>query len=590
MDGHRFDNLVRRFAEPRTTRRDLLGLVVGVGAALVGGGRSGAGAQAIGCPPGQTANRKGDCRCPAGTAACPTGCFDRNRDINNCGTCGAACQRGATCIKGECRCPSGASACGGVCRSQASFTSDPDNCGSCGAACPSAAPGTCQGARICTSGQCGFAPAQDGTDCNADGDACTVGDLCQAGTCVAGTPQECPSCQACAGGACSPVSTDARCVTVCCGGVCCPDGQTCAGGVCQAICVRFGETCDPATDACCQDEPSACVQTCGGAPTCCHSPGGVCGDNCDCCGLDTCDFEAGTCCRERGGSCANGESCCGLLGCAGGVCCLLIGSGICAEDAECCGDAVCGADGFCAPPFCLAVGSACAPEGEPCCREGAVPSTCETVCDGVETCCNAPGGSCGSNCHCCGLDTCDFDGNVCCREIGGSCAAGEPCCGVLPCVGGVCCQEVGGGGCDADIDCCGDLVCREGVCEAAICGPPQTPCNPAGENTCCQVGGYTVCQEAVGCSDGEPWCCRHLGGACTADCDCCGEFDGCGIDGRCCRGLGGACSETKMCCADGVCDAGAGGTCRLPDGAFCAFDEECRAGARCVDNACRSAV
>jgi uncharacterized protein YndB with AHSA1/START domain len=78
-------------------------VLAGLGALLLG--RRPASAQS--CPPGQTANRKGECRCPAGTDACPGGCVDRKRDPNNCGSCGNVCFSNEVCRKGECRCNCG---------------------------------------------------------------------------------------------------------------------------------------------------------------------------------------------------------------------------------------------------------------------------------------------------------------------------------------------------------------------------------------------------------------------------------------------------------------------------------------------------
>lgn len=96
MDPRRFDSFTQSLATAKT-RRGLLGGIV----ALVAGVRA-ASAQ-DGCPPGQTRNRKGECRCPSGTDACPDGCFDTKSDPNNCGACGNQCSFGAECRKGECR-------------------------------------------------------------------------------------------------------------------------------------------------------------------------------------------------------------------------------------------------------------------------------------------------------------------------------------------------------------------------------------------------------------------------------------------------------------------------------------------------------
>jgi hypothetical protein len=163
MDPTRFDTLTRSLAAPRT-RRGLVGAV----AALAIGVRA-ASAQAA-CPPGQTANRKGDCSCPPGTDACPDGCYDQKRDLYNCGRCGRTCI-GGECRKGECRCPAGSVLCAGVCRSLASFGDDPENCGGCGISCD-------------------------------DGDACTT-DTCSGGTCVH-TPLSCDDGNACTTDTCDP--------------------------------------------------------------------------------------------------------------------------------------------------------------------------------------------------------------------------------------------------------------------------------------------------------------------------------------------------------------------------------------------------
>ena len=104
MESRRFDALTRSLAASKT-RRGLLGGL----AALIAGVRA-ASAQTS-CPPGQVANSKGDCSCPAGTDPCPDGCFNKKTDFNNCGRCGFVCGEGQICQKGECKCPRGASCC-----------------------------------------------------------------------------------------------------------------------------------------------------------------------------------------------------------------------------------------------------------------------------------------------------------------------------------------------------------------------------------------------------------------------------------------------------------------------------------------------
>jgi hypothetical protein len=151
MDSNRFDALSRTFAASSTRR----GILAGIGAALLGA--RGALAQAT-CPPGQTRNRKGECSCPAGTDACPDGCFDLKRDPANCGRCGNDCPPNAVCVKGECRCGAGTEACAGACVDPLSYETDPINCGACGATCPSGyrcEGGICQPGGVCFDAGCG---------------------------------------------------------------------------------------------------------------------------------------------------------------------------------------------------------------------------------------------------------------------------------------------------------------------------------------------------------------------------------------------------------------------------------------------------
>ena len=175
MDPGRFDALTRSLATPKS-RRGFLAGTVAFAAAAASGLRGGA---QNGCPPGQTPNRKGDCSCPAGTDPCPNGCFDRRRDVNNCGSCGNVCATGAVCVKGECRCPSGTVECESVCRTQASFADDPNNCGVCGNRCPAGSdPTTCEGRGGCSAGVCGFEPLRAGELCRPATDVCDVADFC----------------------------------------------------------------------------------------------------------------------------------------------------------------------------------------------------------------------------------------------------------------------------------------------------------------------------------------------------------------------------------------------------------------------------
>lgn len=103
MDDRHFDSLARSLAAPKSRR----GFLAALGALVTGANAAGLTSAQSACPPGQTANRKGDCSCPPGTAACPTGCFDHRTDPANCGACGSICLPGQVCRKGACACPDG---------------------------------------------------------------------------------------------------------------------------------------------------------------------------------------------------------------------------------------------------------------------------------------------------------------------------------------------------------------------------------------------------------------------------------------------------------------------------------------------------
>ncbi len=144
--------------------------------------------------------------------------------------------------------------------------------------------GTCQGARTCTAGVCGFAPAAANTVCRASTGPCDPAEVCD-GTLLAcpanaltptGQPGTCPSGQVCCGGACTQVGTVTNCETcgdiclaneVCtsvaagctcpnavCGGACCAANQVCIGGVCSPR-SPDGGVCDAAGAGDCQAGP-----------------------------------------------------------------------------------------------------------------------------------------------------------------------------------------------------------------------------------------------------------------------------------------------------------------------------------------------
>lgn len=169
--------------------------------------------------------------CPDGTFECDGNCSRLTDDPDNCGSCGAACDRRPNalrqCIAAECylNCPGME----GQPRS-IDFDNDPRNCGRCGTVCPSAAGGEAQ----CRGGVCqnpcpnGQSPCdgrcvnleRDEDNCGGCGRTCNDGMQCTGGAC------------ACADGSVD-VQTDPRnCGS--CGNIC--SFPAFAGG--QAVCER----------------------------------------------------------------------------------------------------------------------------------------------------------------------------------------------------------------------------------------------------------------------------------------------------------------------------------------------------------------
>jgi formylglycine-generating enzyme required for sulfatase activity len=255
----------------------------------------------VACQAGQ-GYQNGSCTsCPAGETACVGLCANEQTDTNNCGSCGAVCPTGGSCVNGACTCPAGDAVCGGSCVDE---QTDPIHCGACETFCPVAA--TCKGGTCaCPSGEawCGDYCVDEETDlahCGACGTVCPPGATCEGGSCV------CPSGERACGGYCVDDQSDsANCGG--CGQPCPVSAPACLGGTCTCI---TGTSCG----GICVDEqadPNNCGQ-CGALCTpgqVCQS--GVCGNPPSCAlgapGMTDCG---------PGGS--GTESCCASLGVTGG--------------------------------------------------------------------------------------------------------------------------------------------------------------------------------------------------------------------------------------------------------------------------------
>ncbi|MFM9105773.1 MAG: hypothetical protein ACKOWF_03650 [Chloroflexota bacterium] len=122
----------------------------------------------------------------------------------------------------------------------------------------------------------------------------------------------------------------------------------------------------------------------------------------------------------------------------------------------------------------------------------------------------APGEPCSFDGQCdqtqgpqiCGDNGIAGDGPVnCCRLEPGSCREDSDCCGALLCTAGFCRQPAGAGGLPLGAGCATSSDCAASPFGDVLCGDNLIP------------------------EDGPLTCCLDRGGACSADNQCCGEWD-----------------------------------------------------------------
>ena len=228
----------------------------------------------------------------AGTCNPATGICSNPAKVN-----GSSCDDGNACTKTD------------TCQTGSCIGSNPVLCS---ALDPCHVAGTCNPA----TGVCSNPAKANGTACN-DGNACTLIDTCQAGTCAGTSPVVCAAPAPChaagtcnpATGACSnPLQPDG---TICSGGNLCTKTATCLAGMCKAAtpvvctaldaCHELG-TCDPATGTC-SNPPKANGASCSTGNLCiqgqvCTAGSCVGGtpaaiDDGIACTIDTCDPQTG---------------------------------------------------------------------------------------------------------------------------------------------------------------------------------------------------------------------------------------------------------------------------------------------------------
>ena len=448
--------------------------------------------------------------------------------------------------------------------------------------------------------QCTHKKLPDGIACDADGDGCTGGDECFAGTCAPGVPVACPPPpDPCALGVCTSTGPE----TYSCQPVPIPTGSACEDGKACTI-----------GDACGADGLCAPGQ---GVPGCCENAE-ECDDGSDCT-LDLCDPVAHFCshskladgvpCDSGSFGCTVGDSCLGG-GCAPGP--VEIAGVPCFDDDACAAGDLCDGFGACIGgedviPDCCVSPADCN-DGNPCTLD-----TCDPV---TQECVNvlaADGTACpGDQSGCTAKDSCE--NGVCtvgppaqCPPTGDACLAatclstgldtftcevalapGAPCDDGVPCTSGDTCDDAGvcsgievAGCCTTNAECEDGNPCTVGVCnlEAEQCtfppGAPGVPCDADGDG--CTVG--DACQGGA-CAPGQAVQCP-AGEGCLVN--------GCVSSGpsayECLPTPGGACDDgdpctDDICGEDGVCGA-VDNSAPCDDGVACTHTDTC-AGGQCA--------
>ncbi len=484
-------------------------------------------------------------------------------------------------------------------------------------------------------GACSLVPDHDGLACD-DGNLCTIGDVCDQGTCVSGVPTNCADNNPCTDDSCEPATGCLHTPNAapCNDGDACTVDDQCTDGMCVAGVPASCDDNNPCTDDGCLpatgcthqpnaapcDDQNACTtgdQCKAGA---CSGTGlKNCNDN-NICTDDQCDPELGCTTQPNSAPCDDGDPCTLNDQCAGGLC-QAGPSQLCDDGNPCTADS-CGESGACLHTPTEGPcddGNACT-VGESC-DQGKCLSIALLNCDDDDVCTTdscAPATGC---IHALNKAPCD-DQDVC--TTGDHCHLGE--CissGSLTCNDNNLCTD---DACDAQVGCtfmpnsnpCDDgEVCTTGdACGGGTCQPGEpTPCDD--QNPCttdsCQMGvgciftpNDLLCDDANACTTGE-FCAGGVcdggvevvcsdGNVCTDDschvatgciftantaacddADACTTEDTC-LDKSCVGGPPLVCDDDNPCTND-ACDADSG--CIAPpveDGTVCGQDLVCNGG------------
>ena len=170
-----------------------------------------------------------------------------------------------------------------------------------GGACVGGPAPNCDNGNVCTNDSCdpdlGCVHLSNNAGCN-DGNECTTGDQCSAGSCVGGAPPNCDDGNICTDDSCNVLTgcQNANNLGPCSDGNACTANDTCAGGVCAPGVALF-----------CQDNNVCTDDSCNPATGCVFANNSAgCNDNSQCTNDDKC---SGGQCGGTPVQCNDGKAC-----------------------------------------------------------------------------------------------------------------------------------------------------------------------------------------------------------------------------------------------------------------------------------------
>jgi hypothetical protein len=366
--------------------------------------------------------------------------------------------------------------------------------------------GTCQGgkAMVCDDGNpCTQDACAVGLGCTAtatsapcsDGNVCTKTDLCAGGVCVPGPWLDCDDGNGCTSDACDAKAgcTHTANTAGCSDGDACTVGEACQAGTCQGGAPQPCNDGNPCTDDSCQggsckaspnkgpcSDGNACTQgdhcesgACAVLPVVCNDGNACTNDACN--PAAGCQFSANTVGCDDGNACTVGDACAGsackpggVIGCSDGnpctddACSPKVGCAFAFNTAQCADGNACTQSDACKLGTCQGIPAKC-DDANPCTSD---------LCDAIKGCIGLPlAGTCSDGNACTISDACDQ----------GSCV-GQPkvCDDGLACTIDSC---VAPKGCTAKVavdgSACGPGVCQSGACTIGNENVPAASCKQA---------------------------------------------------------------------------------------------------------------